>query len=173
MRILYLLIILVFASCVSKKVYVDYDETMDYSVYDSYDFYIEDSTGMSQLDENRVIASIDSVLTSKSIVQKTIPKFSINFYAEFYTVETENNIGLSVGSGNETVGGSASSNIPLRTQKEMVALTIEFVDALTKELFWQGVMERKLKTFKHPSERDLFITEIVAMILAEYPPESQ
>lgn len=172
MRILYLLVILVFASCVSKKVYVDYDESLDYSQYDSYDFYIEDS-GMSQLDENRIISSIDSVLTSKDIDRKTIPKFSINFYAEFYMVETENNIGLSVGSGNETVGGSASSNIPLRTQKEMVALTIEFVDALTKELFWQGVMERKLKTFKHPSERDLFISEIVSTILAEYPPERQ
>jgi len=171
MRIFYLFFIFVLTSCVSTKVYTDYDESINLSKYKSFDYYVENQTGLSELDEKRVFKSIDSILATKNIVQKTIPDFSINFYAEFYTLETENSIGIGVGSGNGTVGGSASGDIPIRTQKQMIALTIEFIDALTKELFWQGVMERKLKEFKHPSERDIYITEIVALILNEYPPE--
>jgi hypothetical protein len=126
---------------------------------------------MSQLDEKRVISTIDSLMSSKNITQKTIPDFSINFYAEFYTVETQNSIGVGVGTGGTNAGGSVSSDIPIRTQKDMVSLTIECVDALTKELFWQGVMERKMREFKHPSERDIYIKEIVSNILNEFPPE--
>jgi len=171
MRIFYLFFILLFVSCASTNVYTDYDESKDFSEYNSYDYFIENKTGLSELDEKRVIKAIDSVLATKNIRPKTIPEFSINFYAEFYTVETQNSIGVGVGTGGRNVGGSVSSDIPIRTQKDMIALTIEFVDALTKELFWQGVMERKMKDFKNPIERDIYITEIVSKILNEYPPE--
>jgi hypothetical protein len=153
-------------------VYTDFDKSVDFSKYKSFDYYIEPNTGLSELDQKRVKESIDSLLNSKNITQQTIPEFSINFYAEFYTVETENSIGVGLGTGGRNVGGSVSSDIPIRTQKDMIALTIEFVDALTKELFWQGVMERKMKDFKDPSERDVYISEIVSKILAEYPQET-
>ncbi len=172
MRLFYLFFIIFLISCTSTKVYIDYDETKDFSKYNSFNYFLENQTGLSELDEKRVLKSIDSVLASKHIIKKTIPECSINFYAEFYTLETENSIGVGVGTGGGTVGGMASGDIPIRTQKEMIALTIEFVDALTKELFWQGVLERKLKDFKHPSERDAYISEIVSKILNEYPPES-
>lgn len=152
--------------------YTDFDKSVDFSKYKSFDYYIEPNTGLSELDQKRVKESIDSLLNSKNITQQTIPEFSINFYAEFYTVETENSIGVGLGTGGRNVGGSVSSDIPIRTQKDMIALTIEFVDALTKELFWQGVMERKMKDFKDPSERDVYISEIVSKILAEYPQET-
>lgn len=171
MRIFYLLLILMSLSCASTKVYTDYDKSIDYSKYTSYDYFLE-NTGMSQLDEKRVMSAIDSLMSAKNITQKTIPDFSINFYAEFYTVETQNSIGVGVGTGGTNVGGSVSSDIPIRSQKDMIALTIECVDALTKELFWQGVMERKMREFKHPSERDVYIKEIVSNILNEFPPES-
>ena len=172
MRLFYLFFIVLFISCASKQVYTDFDKSVDFSKYKSFDYYIEPNTGLSELDQKRVKESIDSLLNSKNITQQTIPEFSINFYAEFYTVETENSIGVGLGTGGRNVGGSVSSDIPIRTQKDMIALTIEFVDALTKELFWQGVMERKMKDFKDPSERDVYISEIVSKILAEYPPET-
>jgi hypothetical protein len=150
---------------------MDYDKDVDFSKYKHYDYFLVEETGLSQLDEKRIVSAIGSYLKSKNIVEKSIPEFSINYYAEVYTVQTENSIGVGLGTGGGSVGGGVSGGIPLRTEKEMIALTIEFVDALTKELFWQGVIEARIKETKTPDEKEAFINELVAKILENYPPK--
>ncbi len=170
MRFFYLFFIFIVLSCSSAKVYTDYDNEIDFSKYASFDYFLNDKTCLSQLDEKRIKNALESILAKKSITKKTIPDFSINFYAEVYTVETENSIGVGLSTGGGSVGGGVSGGIPLRTEKEMIALTVEFVDALTKELFWQGVVESRMKDTKNPTERETFINELILSILEEYPP---
>lgn len=174
MKIVYTTILLaLFISCSSTKVYMDYDKKADISSYKTYDYFLAPDNGLNDLDNKRVIRVLDSILPEKGLKQKTIPDFNINFYAEIYTVENQNNIGIGVGGGNRGFGGGVSSGIPIRTSKDMIAFTIEFVDGLNKELFWQTVVEARITNQGTPEGRQTFIKDIVVKALEKYPPEEK
>lgn len=172
MKKLYLFLIAISSlSCSSTKVYMDYDEKAKISSYKTYDYFLVEENGLNELDVKRVKKALDYFLDEKNITPKTIPDFRINFYAETYTVESQNNIGVGVGGGNNGFGGGISSGIPINTSRDMIAFTLEFIDALNKELFWQCVVETKIQDTTNPTERQNFINEIVQKALEKYPPE--
>jgi hypothetical protein len=151
---------------------MDYDKNADLSSYKTYNYFLVPQNGLNDLDNNRVIRILDSILPTKDLTQKTIPDFNINFYAEMFTVENQNNIGIGFGGGNRGFGGGVSSGIPINTSKDMIALTIEFVDGLSKELFWQTVVEARIKNQNTPDDRKALFKEIITKALSKYPPES-
>lgn len=169
-RILLLMIATVLMSCSSTKVIMDYDKDADLKSYKTYNYFLAENTGLNELDEKRVIEAIDSLMPQKGFPQKTIPDFNVNFYAEFYTVNNQNSIGVGFGGGGR-VGGGVSGGIPINSSKDMIALTIEFVDALNKELFWQAIVETKVKGKQTPAERQAFFNTVVQKALEKYPPE--
>ncbi len=158
-------------SCSSTKVFMDYDKDADLKSYKTYNYFLSENTGLSELDEKRVIEAVDSLLPQKGFTQKTIPDFNVNFYAETYTVNSQSSIGVGLGGGGGRVGGGVSGGIPINTSKDMIALTIEFVDALNKELFWQAVVETRLKLKQNPIERQAFFNMLVQKALEKYPPQ--
>lgn len=166
-----LIITFCFCSCSSTKVFMDYDNKADISKYQTYDYDLDQNTGVNELDKKRIIKSLDSILNQSSIKQKTvIPDFKINFYVETFTVNNQSNIGVGFGGGGGNVGGGISGGIPINTSKDMVSLTIEFFDAINKELFWQAVVETRSKSIKSPDERQLFFNHIIQKALEKYPP---
>jgi len=174
MKKLYVFLIgLSLVSCSSTRVYMDYDEKADISSYKTYDYFIIKDNGFNDLDIKRVKKALDHHLTEKNITKKTIPDFSINFYAETYTIESQNNIGVGIGGGNGAMGGGVSSGIPINTSRDMIAFTVEFIDALNKELFWQCIVEIKIPNTGSPTERQTFINEIVKKALDKYPPKAE
>jgi len=151
---------------------MDYDNEADIASYQTYDYYLSADTGLNELDEKRVMRALDSMLTQKGLTKKVIPDFSINFYAEVFTINSRSSIGVGLGGGGGRVGGGVSGGIPIDTSKDMVAFTLEFVDALTKELFWQAVVETKLKQDQTPQERQAFMDMIIQKALEKYPPDA-
>ncbi len=170
-KIIVLFFGMVLMSCSSTKVFTDYDKDANLKSYKTYNYFLSDNTGLSELDEKRVIEAIDSLLPQKGFPQKTIPDFNVNFYAEFFTVNNQSSIGVGLGGGGGRVGGGVSGGIPINTSKDMIALTIEFVDALNKELFWQAVVETKVKPKQTPTQRQTFFNMIIKKALEKYPPE--
>lgn len=158
-------------SCTSTKVFMDYDENADISSYKTYDYYLVENTGLNELDEKRIISALDSILDQKELSQKkVIPDFNINFYVDTYTVNNQSSIGVGFGGGGGRVGGGVSGGIPINTSKDMISLTLEFFDALSKELFWQAVVETNFKQNETPSERQAFFNKIIQKALEKYPP---
>ncbi|MGX1023341.1 DUF4136 domain-containing protein [Flavobacterium sp. CS20] len=158
-------------SCSSTKVFMDYDKDADLKSYKTYNYFLSENTGLSELDEKRVIEAIDSLLPQKGYAKETIPDFNVNFYAEIYAINSQSSIGVGIGGGGGRVGGGVSGGIPINTSKDMIALTIEFVDALNKELFWQAVVETRVKPNQNPRERQAFFGMMVQKALEKYPPE--
>ena len=171
--ILLLCIGIILTSCSSTKVFTDYDENADIESYKTYNYYLVENTGLNDLDEKRVIKALDSLLPQKGYTQKKIPDFNVNFYIEKYTVESQNSIGLGLGGGGGAIGGGVSGGIPINTSKDMVAMTLEFFDALNKELFWQAVVEARFKNNDNPNERQAFFNELIKKALEKYPPEKE
>ncbi len=151
---------------------MDYDESVNFDLYKNYDYYVIKDNGLNDLDNKRVFRVLDSVLPQKGFKEKTIPDFNVNFYAEVFTVENQSNIGIGIGGGNRGVGGGVSSGIPINTSKNIISFTLEFIDALTKELFWQTVVETQIKANDTPEERQVFFEKIILKALEKYPPGS-
>ena len=172
MKIYFTLILLfLLVSCTSTKVYMDYDNKADLESYKTYSYFLAPENGLNDLDNKRVLRVLDSVLPKKGLTQKTISDLNIIYYAEIYTVENQNNIGIGVGGGNRGFGGGVSSGIPIKTSKDMIAFTLEFVDGLNKELFWQAVVETRITSDNTPEGRQALFREIIIKALEKYPPE--
>lgn len=160
-------------SCTSTKVYMDFDENVNLDNYKSFGYFVVEPNGLNDLDNKRVFRALDSLLPVKGFTEKPIPDFNVNFYAETYTIENQNNIGIGVGGGNRGVGGGVSSGIPINTSKNMISFTLEFIDGLNKELFWQVVVDTPIKDKDSPKEREDFFSEIITTALEKYPPRGQ
>jgi len=151
------------------KVYIDYDTKVDFEKYQTYNFYDPSNTGLNQLDNDRVMSAIEKELDSIDKAQKLIPDFSIEFFVEKFVKNNPHNVGVSLGGRAGGVGG----NVPVNSEKEMIALTINFADALTDELFWQAVVEAEYDTDMKPSEKKVFYQELVEEALTNFPPDNK
>src|SRR5699024_9696538 len=140
---LYLLLASLFTASGSIKTYSDFDETLDFSRYQNFALYNDMDTGLSDLDEKRFSAALVSVLEEKDFQSSEDPDFMINFYSKVYEENNRNHIGIGIGGGGSHVGGGISGGIPINMRKHIMSLTVEFVDATTNQLFWQGVAEAK------------------------------
>ena len=161
-----LLLLIVLSSCTSTKVYTDYASDVNFDEYESFAFYAIEKSGLSRLDEDRVYLAIKDTLTAKGLEEKLIPDFKINFYAEVFNQTSNSNFGVGIGGYNGSIGGSIS---PQNTQRN-IALTIEFADGLTNNLFWQGVAEARFDENIKGKEREEFFQMLVGKILEKYPP---
>jgi hypothetical protein len=162
-----ILLSVLLVSCNSPKVFTDYASDVDFEEYKNFAFYAIENSGLSQLDEDRVYITIQDTLTAKGFKEKLIPDFKVNFYAEVFNRTSNSNFGIGIGGYNGGIGGTVS---PQNT-KRSIALTVEFADGLTNDLFWQGVVEANFNENLKGKEREEFFRILVGKALKKYPPE--
>lgn len=163
---LLLISILLFA-CNTPKVFTDYASDVEFDEYKSFTFYAIENSGLARLDEDRVYATLQDTLIAKGFEEKLIPDFKVNFYAEVFNKTSNSNFGIGIGGYNGGVDGTISPQNTKRT----IALTIEFADGLTNNLFWQGVVEAQFNENLKGKEREEFFKILVGKVLEKYPPE--
>lgn len=162
-----ILLSVLLVSCNSPKVFTDYASDVDFDEYKNFAFYAIENSGLSQLDEDRVYITIQDTLTAKGFKEKLIPDFKVNFYAEVFNRTSNSNFGIGIGGYNGGIGGTVS---PQNT-KRSIALTVEFADGLTNDLFWQCVVEANFNENLKGKEREEFFRILVGKVLEKYPPE--
>lgn len=168
----FLFIVLLFSSCGSIQVYTDYDENISWEEMKSYDFYEDMETGLNDLDEKRVFAALEKELENRNFTTSNQPDFRINLYTEAYQKHSQNIIGLNVGTYGNHVGGQIGSGIPINSTADMLRITVEFANASTHELFWQGIVEDKMKPNESPKDREARLTQMIKKLMAKYPVKS-
>lgn len=166
-----ILVLIFFVSCKSSKTFVDFDEGVDFTKYSTFNFYQPDS-GLSEEEDDIVLDAIEQNLTSKGLESTVIAKSSVNFYVEYYRQLSSTSMGVGLGIYGGAGGGAIGTEAPQGT-KPVIALTIEIADALTNELIWQGVVERKMKSSFTEEQMAEFLTETVSMALENYPPKTE
>ncbi len=163
-KLLFLLILslFIFTSCKSTYVSFDFAEGVDFTKYQSFNFYEPDS-GLSDEENESMMDAIQYNLESKGLVSELIAKSSINFYANFYESTTGQAPMMKIG-----VGGTDVTRMDFYME-----LTVEIVDALTNELLWQGVVEKRINRGLNEENRDEIFTRMVDEVLASYPPKTE
>ncbi len=169
---LYLFFVLGFflISC-GATVNYDYDREVDFSKYKSYNYFPSLSSGMSELDDKRIMRATDSLLQERGFIKSKTPDVFINFYSKEYTSNSRNTIGFGLGSGGRNTSVGVSGGIPIGGKVVNQQLTIDFIDAEEDALFWQAVAENEYKENASPQEKENHFYTTLQKIFNKYPPK--
>lgn len=166
MNIRYFIISLLLISCGTARVSYDYDETKDFDNYSTYNFYPQLKTGLSELDEKRLLIATDSVLATKGFNKVTSPQVYINFKSSTYETPSRNRVGIGIGSGPIVIGG----NLPVGMPDQHIQLTLDMIDAAKDELIWQAEIDDVQNSKNTPENRKAFFKVMLEKALSKYPP---
>lgn len=171
LKLIPLFILFVLASCSSVRVNADYDKKVDFNQYKTY-AYIKaniDKVEISDLDKKRILRSIDEVMSAKGFSKSENPQLLVSIFTqENERVDVFNNWGMGFGWGwgwNPWWGGMGMNSVTVTPEG---TLFIDFFDARTKDMIWQGEGSGYLT--KNTDKKDARIKEFVVKILEQYPP---
>ena len=165
-------LLLVLTSCSSVQVASDFDKNVDFIQYKTFAFYKAgiDKVEISDLDKKRILRSIETQLVAKGFTLSENPDLMVSIFTksnEQINVNQHNGgwgYGWGWGFNPYMMGGSAS--ISRHTEG---TLFIDLIDAKKKELVWQGEGQGVLT--QNSGDKEERISEFVAKILEQYPPE--
>ena len=167
----YMVLLLFVASCNAPTAVYDYDQKINFQNYSSYAFFPEFRTGLSQLDESRLMTSLESQLSAKGLSQSENAGIYVNVYTEEYQQDNRSRIGVGLGGGGRNGGVGVSGGIPIGQMDSYLRLTFDFIDKENDALIWQAVVDSPFNFNAEPALRQERFDKIVAKALEGYPPE--
>lgn len=156
-------------SCGTAKVSYDYDDTIDFTAYKTYNYYPELKSSLSQLDERRLLVATDSILETKGFTKSKAPDMYVNFKSKTYETPSRNSVGIGIGSGPVVIGG----NIPVGMPDQHIQLKVDFVDVKKDELIWQAEIDDVQNSKNTPENREAFFKVILEKAFSKYPPQKK
>ncbi|UBZ07622.1 DUF4136 domain-containing protein [Salegentibacter mishustinae] len=159
------------SSCNTPKAAYDYDDTVSFNNYKIYQLFPDFQTGLSQLDETRLITSIKNGMESKGFSTSEEPDVFVNAYSREFMDQNRSSIGIGVGGGGRSGGVGVSGGIPIENNSVILEVTIDFIDVAEDSLVWQAIVETKFNPNASPEERRAMFDEIVQKALEGYPPK--
>lgn len=165
-RYIFLLLII---GCSSSKVVYDYDSKTDFTKFKTYAFFEDVGDGLNEIDTKRFVNSIENYLDSLGLRKNEKPDFYINLVSEKAELPKNNNVGVGVGGRN--AGISISTGMLFGGNKIRETITIDFVESSNNKLFWQGILNTKVREKIKPEDREVLVDQIIAKILNKYPPK--
>ena len=129
-------------------------------------------TGLSQLDERRLLKILDSTLQAKGFLLSEEPDFLVNIISSEYRKAPSNTVGVGVGGAGRNVGGGISVGVPLGSSALERRIQFDFVDFQKNTLFWQAVSESGYNDEASPYEREEKLRAIVNKVFSKFPPKN-
>lgn len=164
---------LLMVSCGAINVNYDYDKETDFSAYSTFGYFTDIETGLSQLDERRLMNAMDATLQSKGLLFSEEPDMLINIQSTVLRGQSANAVGVGLGGGGGTVGGGISVGIPVGGPNITRQIIIDLVDAKKDMLIWQAVSESPFREGDSPAVKEKKMQELVVKIFEKYPPKSR
>ncbi len=170
---MYLLFGLMLATaCAPIYVTHDYEKTVDFNNYKSYNYYADIETGMSQLDDKRLFKALDDALQNRGYTLSESPDFFIDIKTSEFQQARGNTVGVGVGSAGRNGGGGISIGLPIGQSQLGRQIVFEFVDEDGIGLIWQAVSESDYRPNATPEKRETQFIAIVEKVLKKFPPET-
>lgn len=173
MKLFSILILSIFLTSCGATIAVDYDKQVDFSTYTSYNFFPTIDSGLSELDDKRIIQVTDSLLQQRGFEKSETPQIYINFYARESVSSSRNTIGIGVGGGGGNMGVGVSGGIPIGGNVINQRLTMDFIDVQKDDLVWQAIADGEMKERVTSQQKEVYYVSVIRKILAKYPPEKK
>ncbi|MFL1011800.1 DUF4136 domain-containing protein [Flavisericum labens] len=165
------IIAILIISCAPIRVNYDYDKQTTFNNYKTYQYYGNMETGLSELDNKRLLDAIDFQMATKGFTLSETPDFFIDIKSAEYQDPQRSTVGFGLGGSGRNVGGGISIGIPVAQSNVNKQLTIDFVDENKKQLFWQAVSEFDFDIKSSPERREETFNAVAEKMLSEYPPK--
>jgi hypothetical protein len=149
----------------------DYDGAFNFSSFKTYAFYEDAGQGLNDFDVKRVLSIMNSELSKKGFFESENPNFFINIKSKITEIQSNNTIGVGIGNGGVNGGFGISGGIPIGKNMLNEEFVIEFVNSQDNTLFWEAILNSKVKQDRSPEEKIIHFREIVSKILQKYPPK--
>jgi hypothetical protein len=153
--------------CSSSKVMTDFDNTINFSDFKTFSFYEDVGQGLNELDVNRVTSALKLEMKQRTFQEVENPDFFINVTSKISENPNKNLMGVGLGNG----GFSLSGGIPIGGKKLNEEFVIEFVNAKTDQVIWEGIINSTIKEKRTPEQKELHFNEIIKKILDSYSPK--
>lgn len=163
--VLLVLVSTVFMHCSSMAIKSDFDPQADFARYKTFDWMPRAKPSPNPLHEKRVAAAVEQQLTTKGMTQQAAgaPDFLVVVHANVQDKLDVDTYGYRYGRYGRRVGTYTTVR-----EYQQGTMVIDFIDAKTKELFWRGWAKGEVSNPETAKEK---IDEVVAKILAQYPPK--
>ena len=172
MRLIKYSILLIFVTaCNSPQAVYDYDQQVNFEQYSTYSIFPDFQTGLSQLDESRLIESLKTAMQQKAFSVSDDPGIYVNVYTQQYEQDNRSRVGVGLGGGGGNVGVGVSGGIPVGEMDTYLKLTFDFIDVEKDMLVWQAIVESPFNFNADPQKRKERFDKIVAKALEGYPPK--
>lgn len=165
------ILVLCIVSCAPIYVNYDYEKRTDFSAYRTYNFYDDMKTGLTGLDEKRLLSILETKLNSMGFSKSETPDFLIDIASHEFENNQNSTVGVGLGGGSRGLGGGVSTGIPVGQAKVNREIIIEFVDDSKTGLFWQAKSESAYNPKAKPQQREAKLKAIVDKIMTQYPPK--
>jgi hypothetical protein len=169
---LLLILTLLLLDCASIHVTHDYETSVDFKAFKTYNYFSDIESGMSELDTKRFIDVFNQVLQSKGYKLSENPDFLIDFTSNDTENMEQNNVGFGVAGTNGNMGGGITIGLPVVQQPYIKEVTIEFVDKNSVGLFWQAIAHSGYNPKFTPEKKTDLFEKIVTKALLNFPPET-
>ncbi|WP_297792690.1 DUF4136 domain-containing protein [uncultured Eudoraea sp.] len=168
--IMIFLVVICAFSCSSVRVNYDYDKSVNFADYSTYNYYPEIQTGLTDLDSKRLYNAIDSTMQLRGILLAEEPDFYINIQSSSYVKPNNSTVGVGIGGTGGNVGGGVSIGVPIGGANLERELIFDLVDSQKDALIWQAVSLSNFSENNSPNTRERKLYEIVAKVFSKYPP---
>lgn len=150
----------------------DYEKSTDFTQYKAYNYFDDMKTGLSALDNKRIIKAIDAKLETMGLTRSDDADFYIDIQSQDIQNRNNSNVGVGVGGGGGRGFGGVSVGVPLGGSQNSREIVIDFVDINKGEkLFWQAVSESSYRPNSSPEKRQANFDALIEKIFAGYPPK--
>lgn len=156
-------------SCTSSKVITDYDKNTDFSAFKTYNLYSDIGKGLNELDVKRITKALDIEFKQLGFLKVEEPDFLVNIIVNYSEAQNNNSIGVGIGSGGRNGGFGISGGIPIGAKKLNEEFVVEFVNAKSDALFWEGVLNSKVRENRTPDLKEIHFSKVIQQILEKYP----
>ncbi|MDT0607906.1 DUF4136 domain-containing protein [Croceitalea rosinachiae] len=170
-NLIYIVFSFLLISCNTIRVDYDYDRATNFSNYTTYNYFSDIESGLSELDEKRLVKALDSTLQAKGYLLAEEPDFFINILSSEFRTASSNNVGIGVGGGGGNVGGGVSVGLPIGNSGWQRQIQFDFVDSQKDALYWQAVTESGFRDNASPSVREERLQALIVKVFKKFPPE--
>lgn len=168
-----MVLVLLFMSCHVVRVQTDYERETDFANYTTYNYFDDMQTGLSALDEKRLVKIMDLSMQTKGLLLSEEPDFLINIQSGIYQAPRNSTVGVGVGGTGGNVSGGVSMGIPIGQSNIQREIIFDFVDSQKDVLIWQAITKSHLNENATPVERGKKLQTIVEKVLSKFPPQSK
>ena len=170
-KVLLFTFVFLLVSCSAVRVNYDYDKDTAFNNYSTYNYYPDMLTGLSDLDNKRLLTAVDQNMASKGILLSEEPDFLINIQSRSSQMPRNNSVGVGLGGGGRGLGGGVSMGIPVGQPGLELEIQFDFVDTQKQTLFWQGISRGPFNESLTPVAREQKLKGIVDKVFSKYPPK--